>query len=166
MSIPFQRHVAFGEAVYEAFPRHPVPSLEGWVPQTWFERNAKPLFSGKTWPEIIGLRMGRNELGDSLVSWMGFIPSEVLAHYLPSHLIFGSIVLWYEAGQNYVGDLVEGFMLPPPGLGASPDASEDIDIELGLCAGVAEYAKWRIRLHERLTTDQHSRWRQANRPLK
>jgi hypothetical protein len=156
MTTPLQHHYEFEEAVYEAFPRHPVPSLDDWEPQTWFERRAKPLFTGRTWPEIIGLRMGRDELGDSLVSWTGFIPSQILAYYLPSHLIFGSLMLWYGADENYVGDLVEGFMLPPPGLGASPDAGEDIDTELGLCAGVTEYAEWRLRLHRHLTTAQQA----------
>lgn len=154
MTTPLQGHYAFEEAVHEAFPLHPVPRLEDWEPQSWLERNAKALFAGRTWPEIIGLRMRRNELDDSLVSWMKFMPGQVLAYYLPAHLISGSLLLWYEADPNYVGDLVEGFLLPPPGL--DPEACEEIDVELGLCAGVAAYAEWRLRLHARLTPAQRA----------
>jgi hypothetical protein len=156
MSTPFQQHVAFEEAVYAAFPRHPVPSLDGWVPQTWLERNAKTLFTNKTWPEIIGLRMMRNELDDSFISWIGIMPSEVVAYYLPSHLMFGSMLLWYGVAQNYVGNLVEGFVLPPPDQDAHASASEEIDMELGLAAGVAEYAEWRRRLYQQLTIAQRA----------
>jgi len=154
MSTPFGQHVAFEEAVYAAFPLHPVPGLDAWEPHTWLERNAQTLFADKTWPEIIGLRMMRNELDDSFISWIGIMPSEVVAYYLPAHLMFGSVLLWYEAAQNYVGNLVEAFVLLPAS--ANAGASDEIDMELGLSAGVAEYAEWRNRLYQRLTAAQRT----------
>lgn len=152
MSTPFQQHTEFEEAVYAAFPLHPVPNLDAWEPHTWLERNAKALFAAKTWPEIIGLRMMRNELDDSFISWIGIMPIEVVAYYLPSHLIFGSVLLWYGAAENYVGNLVEAFILPALGL----DADRDIDMELGLSAGVVEYGAWRVKFYKQLTPAQRT----------
>lgn len=154
MSVPFSLHAEFEEAVYAAFPRNPVPKLENWTPQSWLERNAKSLFANKPWPEIIGLRMMRNELDDSFISWIKFMPGEVVAYYLPCHLILGSVLLWYGTGQNYVDNLMEAFILLPPGL--DPDTAEDIDMELGLSAGVVAYEPWRVGFYERLTTAQRA----------
>jgi hypothetical protein len=154
MSIPFSLHAEFEEAVYQAFPLRPLPRLDGWIPQTWLERNAKSLFAEKTWPEVIGLRMIRNELDAGLINWLGCIPAHIVDYYVPCHLMLGSLLLSYEAGRNYVDNLLEAFLLPPPGI--DEGTAQNIDMELSLEAGIMDYAERRVGLYERLTPDQRA----------
>jgi hypothetical protein len=154
MSVPLHLHAQFEDAVHQAFPLYPLPRLDDWLPHTWLERSARPLFVNKTWPEIVGVRMVSGELDGGLLSWMASVPGHVVAYFVPSHLIQASLLLSYGAGRNHVDGLVEAFILPFPGM--DDVAAQEIDAELGLDAGVADYADRRLRLHARLTTAQRT----------
>jgi len=142
-------HETFEEAVYKAFPVHPIPSFI-WPQRYSFHSDVKKLLAGMAWPNVIGWRLLGDQRDDSLSGWMRFLNSEIMHYYLPSHLIFCSILM--NAGAtNYEEQVAEALVLPP-----SNDlvVLDEINLELLSDAPVTEYGKDRVDLYKLLNEEQ------------
>ena len=142
-------HEAFEDAVYQAFPILPVPSFI-WPQRYSFHSDVKKLLDGMAWPNIIGWRLLGGQRDDSLSGWMRFLSPEIMQYYLPSHLIFSSILM--SAGAtNYEQQIAEALVLPP-----SSDIAvlDEINRELLSDAPVTEYGKDRVELYKLLNEEQ------------
>ncbi|BBB60565.1 hypothetical protein UNDKW_2292 [Undibacterium sp. KW1] len=130
----------FEEAVYEIFPMQPIPVIPENT-ESDFKAQAWVLLNGRTWSEVIGLRLYDGGLNLHFIAWLRDLPLDVVRYYLPSHLIVASILIYYNVESNHPIDLVEALILPP-----SKDEKllADMDSELSLVSRL-EY-EWESRL--------------------
>lgn len=154
MSLPITLHLEFERALYAAFSRLPLPPVAGMAPDSWLAREARELLEGRPWPEAVGYRLLFGELDIGLSGWMRSLPAEVFDYYVASHLMLASILVEHGGRVNYVGQVMEAFLLPPPG--QTHDAAADIDDELVPDAGVAEYGAERLAFYRRITPAQRA----------
>jgi len=153
MFISSGEHARFEEAIFQAFPIGNSPKL-AWEEKTTFACQAKKLLTDRRWPEVIGYRLVDGELDPSLSVWMAFIPMDVFQYYLPSHLIFASILL--KAGPEslmYPMQVMQAMILAP-----SDDEAQirEIDDELYMEALVADNKENRAALYSRMTKEQRA----------
>lgn len=151
--VSYGRHARFEETVYQAFPMHPIPEIElEWDRKTTFADQARKLLTGRTWPEVIGNRLNDGELDPSLSIWMRGMPPDLFLYYLPSHLVFASILLSAGSRSYHATKVMEALILPP-----STDKAvlEKMDEELFFFeSSLAENAEVRVALYKRMTKGQ------------
>jgi hypothetical protein len=153
MKLAMQLHVQLEQALYEAFPRLPLPPIETMAPTSFLMRDAKELLSGKAWPEAIGYRLLSGDMDINPSIWMKVMPAEVFDYYVASHLMLGSILLGSGGLVNYQSDVMEAFLLPPEG---SSDAVARLDEVLMPDTSVSEYGPVRLAFYHRLTPRQRA----------
>lgn len=153
MKVLMQLHVQLEQALYGAFPRHPLPSVEAMESTSSLVRDAKELLSGKTWPEAVGYRLLSGDMDISPSIWMRLMPAEIFDYYVPSHLMPASILLGSSSLVNYQSDLIEAFLLPPEG---GSDAIAQLDEVLLPDTSVSEYGVVRLAFYHRLTPQQRA----------
>lgn len=147
-------HAHFEEIVYQSFPIDPAPKIQ-WEKLdrcAAFAEQARPLLAGRKWPEVIGYRLNDGELDLSLSIWMKILPLNIFHYYLPSHLIFASILL--KAGPDslmYPMFVMEAFILPP-----STDLAvlEKMEMDTNFESSLAKNAEVRTALYERMSKEQ------------
>lgn len=154
MSPPLSLHLAFERALYAAFPRLPLPPVAAIAPDSSLARHARELLDGTPWPEAVGYRLLYGELDISLSGWMRGLPPRVFDYYVASHLMLASILVEHGGRVNYVGQVMEAFLLPPPG--DAVDAAAEIDDELAPDALVASYGAARLDFYRRITPAQRA----------
>lgn len=153
MKVTKQLHVQLEQALYGAFPRLPLPSVEAMESTSSLVRDAKELLSGKTWPEAVGYRLLSGDMDISPSIWMRLMPVGVFDYYAASHLMLASILLGSGGVVNYQSDLMEAFLLPPEG---GSDAVTQLDEVLMPDASVSEYGAVRLAFYHRLTPQQRA----------
>lgn len=153
MKVSMKLHVQLEQALYGAFPRLPLPSVETMEPTSCLVRDAKELLSGKTWPEAVGYRLLSGDMDISPSIWMRLMPAKVFDYYVASHLMLASILLGSGGLTNYLSDLMEAFLLPPEG---GSDAVARVDEVLMPDTSVSEYGAVRLAFYQRLTPQQRT----------
>lgn len=148
MCAPLSQHLEFERALYAAFPRLPLPPVADMAPDSWFARAARELLNATPWPEAVGFRLIYGEMDISLSGWMKSMPAEVFDYYVASHLMLASILIESGGRPNYVGQVMETFLLPPRG--DANDAALQIDDELGPDASVTDHAAVRLDFYRRI----------------
>jgi hypothetical protein len=154
MYVPITLHLDFERALYAAFPRLPLPPVADMAPDSWLAREAREVLDGKPWPEAVGYRLLYGEMDISLSIWMKCIPSDVFDYYVASHLMLASILIENGGRENYVGEVMEAFLLPPPE--ETIDAAAEIDDELLPDADVASYGAVRLDFYRRIVPAQRA----------
>ena len=147
-------HLEFERALYAAFPRLPLPPVAAMAPDSSLARHARELLDGTPWPEAVGYRLLYGEMDISLGGWMQSMPPGVFDYYLASHLMLASILVEQGGRMNYVGQVMEAFLLPPPG--ATADAVAELDDELVPDASVASYGAVRLDFYHRTAPDRRA----------
>lgn len=154
MSLPITPHLEFERALYAAFPRLPLPPVADMPLDSSLARHVKELLGGTPWPEAVGYRLLYGELDIGLSGWMRSLPAQVVDYYLASHLMLASILVEHGGRVNYVGQVMEAFLLPPPG--ETDNAAADIDDALVPDTAVAEYGAERLAFYRRITPAQRA----------
>ena len=154
MSVPMTLHLAFERALYAAFPRLPLPPVADMLLDSWLAREVREALDAIPWPEAVGYRLLHGELDISLSGWMQGLPREVFDYYVASHLMLASILVEHGGRVNYVGQVMEAFLLPPPG--EASDAAAEIDDALAPDAAVASYGAARLDFYRRITPAQRA----------
>lgn len=147
----YGQHARFEEMIYRAFSMHPIPKMD-WDERTTFAGQARQLLTGRTWPEVIGYRLVDGELDPSLSIWMRALPLNVFHYYLPSHLVFASILL--KAGPDtlmYPKYVMEAFILPPS---ADKTVLEQMEEDCWFESSLSENAEVRTALYDRMSKEQ------------
>ena len=113
MSNPLLLHKWFEDALFEAFPLHPIPDAEeiqrGAVGASALADAA--FYSGKTWPETVGVRYPG--VNDSPSLWLQSHAPNVIAYFLPGRLLFASFMLFSsETLSDRPAEMTELFFMP------------------------------------------------------
>lgn len=149
LNVPMTLHLEFERALYAAFPRLPLPPVAGMAPDSSLARHARELLDGTPWPDAVGYRLLYGEMDISLGGWMQSMPPAAFDYYVASHLMLASILLEHGGRVNYVGQVMEAFLLPPPG--GTMDVAGEIDDELVPDASVASHGALRLEFYRRIT---------------
>ena len=152
LTIPVRKNVYFEETVYRVFPMQPIPIFPENT-KTQFNSETKRLLSGRTWSEAIGRRLYFGAMDVHFLTWMRFLPLDIVKYYLPSHLVLASIVVSYDAAFNYAFSVMEAFILPPS---SDPEVLVDIDDELSLDSSLIDEGRERIELYKTLSHEQRA----------
>jgi len=148
-SATWSAHEELEAAVYQAFPTIPVPTFV-WPQRNAIDFDAQKLLDGLAWPNAVGWRLYGGERDLSLSIWMSSLGSAIMKYYLPSHLIFASILMkLQETNHEYM--VMEALILPPNG---GIEVLDEINRELSLDAQVTYYGKVRVELYKVLSEDQ------------
>lgn len=150
MAPVFPMHQAFEGALLAAFPCEPV-CRPAWPQRYAFDLDIATYLDGKRWPDVVGFQLVKGERDLSLSSWLAILPVDAMCYYLPSHLLFASLLLPGGAHPNYVGQVMEALVLPPD---ASPAQLDVIDREMCLEAPLRQYGEARVGVYRALLPAQ------------
>ena len=151
MSANTHQHCLLEAALYAAFPREPLPSME-WEKRDSFGYEIQHSFKGKRWPEAIGLRLTYGELDPSLNTWAYCLPAEVMRYFLPSHLMMASLRLKFGDRSDYCSNVMEALLLPTD----DPVADAVRDAAMSGCFALDAYPDRGMALYRMLSAPQRA----------
>ncbi|MFZ6769364.1 hypothetical protein ACO0LM_20125 [Undibacterium sp. Di26W] len=149
---PVDKNVYFEECVYKVFPMRPIPIFTENA-NTEFNYEAKRLLSGRTWSEVIGNRLNFGGLNVYLMTWLRYLPLDMVKYYLPSHLILASMVTSYNADSNYAFSVMDVLILPSS---EDPKVLAEMDFELCLDSSLISEGTERLELYKTMNPEQRA----------
>ena len=150
-SIPYSSIARFEDDIHRVFPKHPIPDIHD-MGGTSFESGVRVLCKGKIWSDVIGKRLNVDELNSTFMSWVCYVPLNILKYYFPAHLMYAAILLSGGSIINYPMDIADALVLPPS---LDPDILEDIDHELLMtCGDLSERWEPRVEFYKCMNPEE------------